>query len=113
MKIYFEDSMLVFPNLYNINYVEVDAKYGPSFCIELLDKCRFDETVDAIYTNFVDALATTYSWNSETKHIDIFLRHPQTREWISIDKFTDKELRPAQHIPHMYRAGVFSKIEEN
>lgn len=112
MKIYFEDGELFSPQLHNTRVIFVDAKYGPTYCINLLDVCRFDELVDAIYTNFVDALATTYSWNSETKHVDIFLRHPQTKEWISIDKFTDKELRPAQHIPHMYRAGVFSKIEE-
>ena len=111
MKIYFEDGELFNPQLYNTRTVYVNAKYGPTYCKDLLEKCRFDETVDAIYTNYVEALATIYSWNAETKHIDIFLRHPQTQEWTSIDKFYSG-LRVSQSIPKMYLAGVFSQIEE-
>ena len=112
MKIYFEDGELFNPQLYNTRTIYVNAKYGPTYCKDLLNKCLYDETVDAIYTNYVDALSTSYSWNAETKHIDIFLRHPQTEEWTSIDKFYSG-LRASQSIPKMYLAGVFSKIEED
>jgi hypothetical protein len=112
MKVYFEDGVLGCCRLYGINYICIDAQYGPTRCVAELNRCRQDATVEAIYTNYVGALSTSYSWNPETKHVDIFLRHPTTQEWTSIDKFTDRELRAAQHIPHMYLAGVFSKIME-
>ena len=90
MKIYFEDGELLSPQIYNINYVVLDAKYGPTYCEKILDKCRRDKSVDAIYTNYVQALSSIYGWNSETEHIDVFLRHPMTQEWTDIDKFTNK-----------------------
>ena len=112
MKIYFEDGELLNPQLYNTRYIYIDAKYGPTYCNNFLEVCRFDEAVDAIYTNYVEALSTTYSWNAETTHIDIFLRHPQTKEWTPIERF-HSGLRISQSIPKMYLAGVFSKIEED
>lgn len=112
MKVYFEDGTLNNPKLDGMRVVYINASYGPTYCNDLLNKCRFDETVDAIYTNYVEALSATYCWNSETNHADIFLRHPKTQEWTSIDKFYSG-LRPSKHIPRMYLNNVFKTIEEN
>lgn len=110
MKIYFEDGQLSNPHLYDIEYVKIDARYGLTYCTNLLWECD-DKKVEAIYTNCIDCLTATFSWNFKTNSPDIFLRHPKTTEWTSIDKF-HSGLRISQNIPAMYRAGCFRTIEK-
>lgn len=110
MKVYFEDGILFNPGLFNVEFVEIDARYGITYCLDLLWECENQE-VEAIYTNCVDCLSATFSWNYKTNSPDIFLRHPKTMEWTSIDKFYSG-LRIRQNIPAMYRSNCFRTIKK-
>ena len=108
MKIYFENGKLkdVTTEIpYEIN-LELDAKYGFSFCDMVLWKLKQTNNRAVVYTNQITALSNEYAWNNELKAPEIYIRN-KDGVFTRIDNLTNKMLREAHNIMRMYIAGAF------
>ena len=108
MIIYFEDGLLChdLPPQYEC----ISAVLGPTRCEQELAyfrmiECELKKEI-TVYANYLGALDTRYSWDTNRSKHTINLR-TRDREWADIQDFTEKELRFAHNIPHMYLNGEF------
>lgn len=110
MKVYFEDGQLLpqskLPFKYNY---KIDAANGYSYCEIMLREIRKNDPKSVIYTNMITALSNFYAWNEELKVPEIYMRDDSSK-FIRIDKLAQGEIRRAQDVMAMYRAGVFGNI---
>lgn len=107
MKIYFEDGELFRPNSIDFTYhYIVDARYGYTKNISLLNHIKDFDSDGIVYTNSIIALNNHYAWNNEMNVPDIYIIKED--EFIRIDKLTNKALRKAHNIMKMYIAGAFN-----
>lgn len=108
MIIYFEDGILC--NDLPPEYERISAVLGPTRCEEELTHLRTIEyelnKEITVYTNYLGALATCYSWDANRSKHTINLR-TRDKDWADIQDFTEKELRFGHNIPHMYLNRVF------
>jgi hypothetical protein len=111
MKIYFEDGDLVNSLLLSVHIdYKVDAARGVSYNIEQLDLLNENQPGVVIYTNSIFAFNNRYAWNEELKAPEIFIRAGESGKWVRIDKLTNRELRRAHNLAHMYVAGEFERL---
>lgn len=108
MKIYFEDGDLVNSILLpvHIDY-KVDASRGVTANIDRLDLLNYSKPEAIIYTNSIFAFNNMYAWNEELKVPEIYIRAGEHMVFTRIDKLTNRELRRAHNLAHMYVAGEF------
>lgn len=107
MRVYFEDSKLLPVSLADIGmYHIVDATYGPTACEKDLVWYSRHCPQDAIYTNYLEAMSSDYSWDKENDRCECYIRNSDGY-WINIQKMTDRELRFGHNIPKLYMAGEF------
>ena len=109
MKIYFEDGKLkdVTTEIPHDINLELDAKYGFSFCDMVLWKLKQTNNRAVVYTNQITALSNEYAWNEELKIPEIYIRN-KDGVFTCIDNLTNKVLREAHNIMKMYIAGSFN-----
>lgn len=107
MKIYFEDGVLTG---INFNYaVRIDAKDGFTKCmctLKHLRDCGFDGNV---YTNFAPAMKTEFSWDEDLGCPMVYIRDDHNA-FRRIDSLTERELKRAHNIPHMWENGEFEGV---
>lgn len=111
MKVYFEDSGLK-PNHYaaGVDYLyAIDAGNGYTFCKHMLDYAKLCYPDCTIYTNSIIALSNEYCWNDIEQIPELYLRDTKTKEFVRVDKLTDKELRKPHNLMHMYLNNGFRK----
>ena len=109
MKIYFEDSELVTSGYLPIrDYYEIDASKGYSHNEERLERIRDKHYNATVYTNQIAALQTKYCWNKELKVPELYIRAGEHMIFTRIDQCTDRELKYAHNLMHMYMNGVFN-----
>lgn len=111
MKIYFEDGRLKGAEDLPFKYDhKIDAGQGYSVCDYALEQlmvcCRYQ---DVVYTNFVPALSNKYAWNPELKVSEIYIRD-KDGDFVLIDTLTEREIRQAHNIMHMYMANEFGNL---
>jgi hypothetical protein len=112
MKIYFEDGNLRgytskstgIPEIVNLT---LNAYHGVTENIEVLEDIHEVHPDFVIYTNSIFAFNNMYAWNEELKAPEIFIRAGESGQWVRIDKLTNRELRRAHNLAHMYVAGEF------
>ena len=115
MKIYFEDGKLVSTNRLPIIKVDftVDATYGVSDTINILDELKQIETEDGeslvIYTNSIFAFSNRYAWNEKLKVPEIYIRAGQHMAFKRIDELTARELKEGHNLAKMYVSGEFEE----
>lgn len=115
MKIYFEDGKLVSTNRLPIVKVDftVDATYGVSGTINILDELKQRETEDGenlvVYTNSIFAFNNRYAWNEKLKVPEIYIRAGQHMVFKRIDELTARELREGHNLAKMYVSGEFEE----
>lgn len=111
MKIYFEDGRLKDFNLLTFKFDgKIDAKDGCSDNINSLNEWfAHSPKTSVIYTNSIIALDNKYCWNADLKIPELYIRAGENYEFVRIDKLTDRELREAHNLMHMYLSGCFNK----
>lgn len=108
MKIYFEDGELRSPfQLPFSDYYKVDASKGYSENEQKLESIREEDYNATVYTNQIAALQTKYCWDKELKVPELYIRAGEHMIFTRIDQCTDRELRYAHNLMHMYMNGVF------
>ena len=108
MRVYFEDDVLIeLEDLYRDSYHKIDATLGPSRCLKELHWYKKYSPDAIIYTNFLNALSSDFSWDTVNNKCAAYIRNSQG-VWTNIQELTDKELRFAHNIPKMYLAGEFN-----
>ena len=108
MKIYFEDSELRSPfQLPFSDYYKVDASKGYSENEQKLESIRAEDYNATVYTNQIAALQTKYCWNKELKVPELYIRAGEHMIFTRIDQCTDRELKYAHNLMHMYMNGIF------
>ena len=109
MKIYFYDGFLLDAPRGALNqpYTALDAAYGPTHNMRVLTDLQVDHQNWAVLTNSLVALTHQFGWDEQEKHTDIYLWVEQLKDYIRIDRLTQKEIRYAHNIEHMYIAGTF------
>ena len=113
MKIYFEDGELR-PFWSEIHYkidVVIDAKFGYSFCEDMLLRFKHNNYDAVIYTNMITALSNEYAWNKELEVPEIYIRN-KDGIFTRIDELTGRELKEGHNIMKMYIAGEFEETEK-
>ena len=112
MKIYFEDGQLCSPHNLPFKYDhKIDAGEGYSFCENAMWWLLKNEPTSVVYTNMVTILSNTFAWNEKEKAPEIYMRDAN-KEFTRIDKLAQGQIRYAQNVSAMYRAGVFGNILE-
>ena len=107
MKIYFEDGALNARFDCPFNYaVRIDAADGYSHCLKTLEHLKDQNFKGNVYTNFLPAMRTVYSWNHTLDEAEVFIRN-QYNKFKNINRLTDRELRFAHNIPHMWEHKQF------
>lgn len=113
MRIFFYDGLLDAAPVPQCEHYElVDAKYGPD-CNRIRLECSLISSRNiecsnfAIVTNSILALDHAYGWNHSENHTDIYLYVVPLKDYVRIDKLTEKELREGHNIAKMYLAGIF------
>jgi hypothetical protein len=110
MKIYFEDGQLIPKSMLPFEYDhKVDAADGYSFCENAMWWLFKNDPNSVVYTNMVTALSNTFAWNEKEKAPEIYMRN-KNKEFTRIDKLAQGQIRYAQNVSAMYRAGVFGNI---
>lgn len=111
MKIYFVDGDL---DIYWRNHFNgiVDAKYGLSYVKDSFDSYKDFGWNFIIYTNSILAFNNDYVWNEELQAPELYLNigKDNCKEWVRIDKLTDKEIRREHNLMKMYLAGGFDNV---
>ena len=110
MKIYFEDGELrpVWSEIpYKID-VGIDARFGYSFCEDMLLTFKHNNYDAVVYTNMITALRNEYAWNEELKVSEIYIRNKDGK-FTRINELTEKCLREGHNIMRMYIAGAFEE----
>lgn len=112
MKIYFEDGELKHYSEipFRVDSV-IQASRGVTQNIELLTALMNWNPNATIYTNSIFAFDNKYAWNDDVKAPEVFIRAGRNKEFIRIDKLTDKELRRPHNLAHMYVSGAFNTIK--
>ena len=110
MKIYFEDGELLNTKNLSFNWDNcVDARYGYSQNIKVLDMFNEVNPKMVIYTNQITALDNIYAWNEELEVPEIYIRAGEYMAFTRIDELTNRELRRGHNIMKMYISGEFSQ----
>lgn len=110
MKIYFENGQLLPQDMLPFKYDhKIDAGEGYSYCENAMWWLRDNEPNSVVYTNMVTVLSNTFAWNKEENAPDIYMRD-DNRKFTRIDKLSQGQIRYAQNVCAMYRAGVFGNI---
>lgn len=110
MKIYFEDGQLLPQSMLPFKYDHaIDAGEGYSYCENAMWWLRDHEPNSIVYTNMVTILSNTFAWNEKEKTPEIYMRN-ENKEFTRIDKLACGQIRYAQNVSAMYRAGVFGNI---
>lgn len=105
MKIYFYDGDL--EDISDSPLEKVDAKYGPSANLRLLQALHAADTKEII-TNSLVALSHEYGYDHHENHTDIHLWIDELHRFIRIDRLTKKDIRWAHNIEKMYLAGTLT-----
>lgn len=105
MKIYFEDGKL---RHHTFDCIVIDASDGPSKNISDLNSIMKSNPYATIYTNSIFAFSNDYAWNQKLKVPEVYIRYGEYLKFTRIDELTNKELRKAHNIGHMYIAGAFN-----
>ena len=108
MKIYFEDGEIIEENIPDYCQDIVDARYGFSDCVDVLESIRKYANHYNIYTNAIISLDNKYAWNKELGVSEIYLRN-KNGNWTCIDKLTSRILKEGHNIMKMYIAGEFEE----
>ena len=112
MKIYFENGRLLPQPMLPFHFNrKIDAAEGYSYCEDLMWKLKETNPDCVVYTNMVTLLSNTYAWNKELGVPEIYMRN-DNGEFTRIDKLAQGQIRYAQNVMAMYRAGVFGNIWE-
>lgn len=107
MKIYFEDGLLNTINCpIDTEYI-LDAVYGVTNNIDMLNEIKKLNEPLIIYTNSIFAFDNRYAWNEELKVPEIYIRTGEDRVFTRIDKLTNRELREGHNLAKMYISGEF------
>lgn len=107
MKIYFEDGLLNTINYpIDAEYI-IDATYGVTNNIDILDELKELNEPLIIYTNSIFAFDNRYAWNEELKVPEIYIRTGEDRVFTRIDKLTNRELKEGHNLAKMYISGEF------
>lgn len=115
MKIYFEDCSRVhfiplFKECRRTTFI-VDAKDGVSNNIERLETLLQNNRDLTIHTNSLLAFSNRYAWNKNLGVPEIYIRVGKTREFVRIDKLTNRQLKWGHNLAKMYLAGEFKEAE--
>lgn len=89
----------------------IDAGEGYSYCENSMWWLLENEPNNVVYTNMVTVLSNTFAWNEEEKTPDIYMRDDNGK-FTRIDVLARGQIRYAQNVMAMYRAGVFGNILE-
>ena len=109
MKIYFEDGELRdWRQLPIIDFYKIDASNGYSHNEERLERIREKDYNATVYTNQIAALQTKYCWDKELKVPELYIRAGEHMIFTRIDQCTDRELKYAHNLMHMYMNGAFN-----
>lgn len=110
MKIYFEDGQLLPQSMLSFKYDHaIDAGEGYSYCENAMWWLHDHEPNSVVYTNMVTILSNTFAWNEALKVPEIYMRNVN-KEFTRIDELACGQIRYAQNVSAMYRAGVFGNI---
>ena len=119
MKIYFyDDYLFLAPRAERISipedycYTPLDAAQGPTQnMITLTDLSVDHDRKWLVVTNSLLALDHRFGWNEEENHTDIYLWVDEKRDFVRIDKLTEKEIHKSHNICKMYLNGAFEYEE--
>lgn len=107
MRIYFEDGKLLSISFENMGkYHTLDAAYGPTACETDLNWYNRHYPQEIVYTNYLGAMSSDYSWDKENNRCTCYIRDSDGY-WINIQKMTDRKLCFEHNIPKLYMAGEF------
>ena len=111
MKIFFEDGQLINTNqLPFVPDVIINAAYGPTKCIDILeDRLRYNPEA-VVYTNCSKALYGPYCWNKDTRSHECYIRAGEHMIFTQIQMLTNRELREGHNIEKMYFSGEFDWV---
>lgn len=114
MRIYFEDGSLIAKDVAEVpdDSIYVDAYDGVAENIACLNAAKVStDNKGTVYTNQILAFDNRYGWNDEDGHVNIYIRHPDTKfgKWQRIDKLTDRIIRRGNNVGKLYLAGEFGK----
>ena len=114
MKIYFIDDAINDKDMDNANHS------GISFSAILRECAGYSDTMRALnelnthldtdsklLTNCIIALKNKYCWNEDLQVPELYIWQSDKKEFIRVDKLTDKQLRRAHDLEKLYRNGVF------
>lgn len=111
MQVYFEDGAIKPYFKYEWDFV-IDARDG--FTSNEQDFNYIKETQNSristsVYTNSLVPLlyAGKYCWDDDTKTFELYMRKGTDGHFTRIDELTQRELRIAHNIFHMYSGGEF------
>lgn len=114
MIIYFEDGYMQMPpdpEIRQPGYHTVYAAAGYFACEKKLDAILAEnKRFTVVYTNSVAALQNKYCYDDYAGYM-LILRDKHGK-WHHVDYFTQRELRPAHNIFHLYKSGEFGKPGE-
>lgn len=83
----------------------ISAADGPTMVMNWTDSYYDVRPNGAVITNSIIALNNAYAWNEETNSCDIWFW--KNGEWVNIQDTTEREIRQAHNIMHMYLNGAF------
>lgn len=86
---------------------KIDAKYGPSANLQLLQVLYVVNT-EEVLTNSLVALSHEYGYDHHENHTDIYLWIDELHRFIRIDRLTKKDIRYAHNIEKMYLTGTLT-----
>ncbi len=109
MKIYFEDGELRKMNQLSFKPdTVINAASGVTACENLFKDLRERHDESVVYTNSIIGFSNRYAWNDDLKVPEIYIRTGEHMTFTRIDKLTEREIRQAHNLGHMYMNGVFS-----
>ena len=112
MKIYFEDGQILPQSMLPFKYNhKIDAADGYSYCDDALYWICKNEPNSVVYTNALSALYNGYVWNEDLNVPELYIRpRANYKEFVRVDKLTNRELREGHNLMKMYMANEFGNF---
>ena len=107
MKIYFEDGSLDNQTKRPNNTAIIDASAGYSKNIDSIEVLITINSKLDVWTNSIAILNNDYCWNDELQIPELYLRDPNTNEFVRVDCLTDKEIHKCHNLMAMYINNAF------
>ena len=108
MKVYFEDG-LMYEAPEECGDFKLDAKYGVSYCLNMLQWTKDTYPDQSIYTNSHLALSSEYCWDDVNDVCNAYVR--RDGKWVNLQDTTSIKLDKGLNIPKLYLAGEFGRKE--